>query len=152
MGTVLVTLALSIPKDMLSALFYYQCNRPTYSPVFFTFTLNSFSDKSTVTLSIIFDGIDIELTDKILLMKILFTLILIFFLLRLILKPLLRLVIGSVLGKMAEQGGQFQRTYTYPHKKRKPEGTIEVEVEPKHTNRSSGRKDTGEYVDYEEVK
>lgn len=85
-------------------------------------------------------------------MKFIITLILVFFLLRLILKPLLRLVIGSVLGKMADQGGTFQRTHTYPNKKRKPEGSIDVEPEPKTANPRSNPKDTGEYVDYEEVK
>lgn len=85
-------------------------------------------------------------------MKFIITLILVFFLLRLILKPLLRLVIGSVVGKMADQGNTFQRTYTFANKKRKPEGTIEVEPEPKAANSRNNPKDTGEYVDYEEVK
>lgn len=85
-------------------------------------------------------------------MKFIVTLILVFFLLRLILKPLLRLVISSVLGKMAQQGGAFQRTYTYPNKKQKPEGTIDVEPKVKNNAGYSKGADTGEYVDFEEVK
>ena len=85
-------------------------------------------------------------------MKFIVTLILVFFLLRLILKPLLRLVISSVLGKMAQQGGTFQRSYTYPNKKQKPEGTIDVEPNVKSNAKNSKATDAGEYVDFEVVK
>lgn len=85
-------------------------------------------------------------------MKFIVTLILVFFLLRLILKPLLRLVISSVLGKMAQQGGSFQRSYTYPNKKQKPEGTIDVEPKVKNNDGRAKAADSGEYIDYEEIK
>ncbi|TAH26824.1 MAG: DUF4834 family protein [Cytophagales bacterium] len=84
-------------------------------------------------------------------MKFIISLLIIFFVLRLVLKPLLRLVITSVLSKMAQQGGTAYKSYTYTTKqKSKPEGTIEVEQKPQNSKGKDGS--YGEYIDYEEVK
>lgn len=84
-------------------------------------------------------------------MKFIIILIAIFLLLRLILKPILKLVIQTVLSRMAKQGGGFQRTYTFNNAKKKPEGTIEVDPEPKTKYRNPNN-NNGEYIDYEVVK
>jgi hypothetical protein len=84
-------------------------------------------------------------------MKFLFILLCLFILLRLIFKPVLRLVIQLVVNKMMnKQQGTFYRTY---NTKRKAEGTIDVDYVPPHKGKGPApSKDTGEYVDFEEVK
>ena len=84
-------------------------------------------------------------------MKFILTIIIIFFILRLVLKPLLRIVIQMVLSRIAKQGGSFQRSYTTGNTKRKPEGTINVDIPPSNNgkNNPSG---TGEYIDFEVIK
>lgn len=86
-------------------------------------------------------------------MKFLFIVLCIFLLLRLLFKPILRLIIQSVVSKMVrnQQGGPFTRTYTNGGKK--PEGTIDVDyIPPQNKKGPAPSPSTGEYVDYEEVK
>ena len=83
-------------------------------------------------------------------MKFILTLIIIFFILRLVLKPLLRVVIQMVLSRIAKQGGSFQRSYTSTNTKRKPEGTINVDTPP--SSNKNNPSSTGEYIDFEVIK
>lgn len=87
-------------------------------------------------------------------MKILFILLLVFLLLRLIFKPVLRLVITSVLSKMAQQGGAFnQKAYRYTAQtKKRPDGSIVVEDPNIKNNAKNPASDAGEYIDFEEIK
>ncbi len=85
-------------------------------------------------------------------MRFILTLIIIFFILRLVLKPLLRIVIQMVLSRIAKQGGSFQRSYTFNTTKKKPEGTIEVETPTTKNNSKNNPNTTGEYIDFEVVK
>jgi hypothetical protein len=67
-----------------------------------------------------------------------------------VLKPLLRFVIQSVLSNMAQHGGGvYTKSYTFNSKKPKKEGTIEVNQK---SNTASHQSSEGEYIDFEEIK
>jgi hypothetical protein len=85
-------------------------------------------------------------------LKVLFTLFLIFLAIRWLTKPLLKFALERMAKKMAEQHG-FPSDYQSQTRPRKKEGTIDIDYIPKDQKKKSGNSSfEGEYVDYEEVK
>ncbi|MBC7450628.1 MAG: DUF4834 family protein [Cytophagales bacterium] len=83
-------------------------------------------------------------------MKFLFWAIVVFFLLRWLLKPFLKVAVMYSAKKMVEN---MQKQQTQQPKPKYPEGSIHVDHVPssKEAKNVSGNKD-GDYVDFEEIK
>jgi hypothetical protein len=86
-------------------------------------------------------------------MKTFFTIVLILLILRWLLKPFIKLTVQTTINKMANDAMQRQQQY-YQQKRQKSEGTISVDFIPgkEKSNGNSNNKNTGDYVDFEEIK
>ena len=81
--------------------------------------------------------------------KFLFILFCVLFLLKLILKPLLRFVIQNAVSKMANQGGGQFKTYS----KRKSNSNVDINIPSTQKKYGpSPNKDSGDYIEFEEIK
>jgi hypothetical protein len=86
-------------------------------------------------------------------MKTFIIIILIFLVLRWLLKPFIKFTIQTTVNKMAAEAMRRQQEYQRQHQQ-KQEGTISVDYIPNQTKRTQGPKSSGagDYIDFEEVK
>jgi hypothetical protein len=73
----------------------------------------------------------------------------VYWLLKWIIRPVLRIAFQKVVHDAVNKDRQYQ---SYNHKKGKSEGQISVEYIPPQYKQGKSGNDDGEYVDYEEVK
>lgn len=85
-------------------------------------------------------------------MKIFITLVIIFLVLRWLLKPFLRFTIQSTVNSMASEAMRRQQEYQRQQQQKK-EGSISVDYIPNQAKRppSGGSYKGGDYIDYEEI-
>jgi hypothetical protein len=83
------------------------------------------------------------------LIKFLFIVILVLWVIRVLLRLVFPMVLKNIFGKMQQQSGQYAQQQEQPA--RKPEGSISIDYVPPQPKQGNADK-LGDFVDYEEVK